>query len=80
MATTVANLESIIPIAFSDCFRVEPLPMSRTPEGKNSTAVVMTVANPKIIHATAVFEYFPAQIAVVGAGFVEYDCHQAIAI
>jgi hypothetical protein len=40
----------------------------------------LTVANPEMIIATAVFECFPSQIAVVWASFVEYDCHQAIAI
>ena len=36
----------------------------------------LTVANPEFILATAVFEYFPSQIAVVEADFAGFDCHQ----
>ena len=33
-----------------------------------------------MVLATAVFKYFPSQIAVVGAGFAGFDCHQATEI
>ena len=29
-----------------------------------------------MVLATAVFEYFPSQIAVAGAGFAGFNCHQ----
>jgi len=40
----------------------------------------LTVANPEFILATAVFEYFPSQIAVVEADFAGFDCHQTTEI
>ena len=43
-------------------------------------AVLMaaTVENQRRLVSTVVFEYFLAQITVAGAGFVGYDCHQAM--
>ena len=40
----------------------------------------MTVENPDMVLATAVFEYFPSQIAAVRVGFAGFDCHQATEI
>ena len=42
------------------------------------TILDVTVVTLKRIISTAVFEYFPAQITVVGACFAGFDCHQAI--
>ena len=39
---------------------------------------VVTVENQRRLVSTVVFEYFLAQITVAGAGFVGYDCHQAM--
>ena len=40
----------------------------------------VTVEYPDMVLATAVLEYFPSQIAVVGAGFAGFDCHQTTEI
>ena len=50
------------------------------PEMVLATAVCLaaTVENQRRLVSTVVFEYFLAQITVAGAGFVGYDCHQAM--
>jgi hypothetical protein len=35
---------------------------------------------PEKVFATAIFEYFPAEIAVAGAYFAGFDCHLATEI
>ena len=64
------------------CFMSEdfgPLLVSMT-KRKNFQLLIVelatTVENPEMIIATAVFEYFPAQIAVAGTGFTGFYCHQ----
>ena len=41
-------------------------------------SVHVTVETPEVVFTTADFECFPAQFAVARAGFVRYDCQQAM--
>ena len=43
-----------------------------------AACLAATVENQRRLVSTVVFEYFLAQITVAGAGFVGYDCHQAM--
>ena len=37
----------------------------------------MTVENPEVVLATAIFEHLQSQNAVARVGFAGFDCHQA---
>ncbi len=57
-------------------FRVNPSPCQGHGGENIYCFIALTVENPEMIIATAVFEYFPAQIAVAGTGFTGFYCHQ----
>jgi len=75
LVTTVENLFDLLLLSFF-------LPSIRgaveNEESINATAIYYweTVGNQERFVATAVSEYFPAQIAVAGTGFTGFYCHQ----